>query len=88
MRFLRAVYRACRQAVGPDYPILIKLSGADHIRSGLTPADVVQVARVMETEGVDGFEVSGGTVESGFHILRGEIPIRQPVAGHGPCAST
>lgn len=62
-----AYLRFYREAVGPDFPILIKLSGADHIRGGLTPTEVAQIACSMEAEGVDGFEVSGGTVESGFH---------------------
>jgi 2,4-dienoyl-CoA reductase-like NADH-dependent reductase (Old Yellow Enzyme family) len=84
MRFLRVIYRTCRDAVGPDYPILIKINGSDYKRGGLTPADAAQIAQAMEAEGMDGFEVSGGTIESGFYGLRGEIPIRQLVRGRGP----
>ncbi len=84
MRFLRAVYRACRAAVGPEFPILIKINGADHTPNGLTPDDTAQIAQALEAEGMDGFEISGGTVESGFHIIRGEVPVRQLVEGRGP----
>lgn len=84
MRFLRAVYRACRDAVSPDYPILIKINGSDYKPGGLTPSDAVQIAQMVEAEGMDGFEISGGTIESGFYGLRGEIPIRQLVEGRGP----
>ncbi|MFW6082565.1 MAG: NADH:flavin oxidoreductase, partial [Chloroflexota bacterium] len=43
MRFLRAVCRAVRRQVGPDYPLFIKLSMLDGIKGGLTLNDGAKV---------------------------------------------
>jgi 2,4-dienoyl-CoA reductase-like NADH-dependent reductase (Old Yellow Enzyme family) len=59
--------------VGPDYPIIIKINGSDWLplRDGLGTPELVEVARIMEREGVDAIEVSVGTYESGFPVVRG-----------------
>ena len=64
-RFLMEVYRAIRHEVGNDYPVLIKLNGADNLDGGLTGEDAVTVARALDTAGIDAIEVSGGTPASG-----------------------
>jgi 2,4-dienoyl-CoA reductase-like NADH-dependent reductase (Old Yellow Enzyme family) len=72
-RLLREVHRAIRARVGDDYPILLKLNGADALplRRGLKTDELVEVARLMEGEGVDAVEVSVGHYESGFPVVRG-----------------
>jgi 2,4-dienoyl-CoA reductase-like NADH-dependent reductase (Old Yellow Enzyme family) len=67
MRLLREVYRAIRQRVGPDYPILLKINGTDmlpHFRRGVHTSDMVRVAKELQDEGLDAVEVSRGTYES------------------------
>lgn len=73
MRFLIEVYRAVRERVGPEYPVILKINGSDDLplRKGLDPDDMVEVARRMEAEGVDGVEISAGHYESGFTFERG-----------------
>jgi 2,4-dienoyl-CoA reductase-like NADH-dependent reductase (Old Yellow Enzyme family) len=58
-KLLRDTYRAMRDRVGPDYPIIIKINGSDWLplRVGLKTAELVEVARIMEREGVDAVEV-------------------------------
>ena len=64
-RFLLEVYRKVRQTVGDDYPVLIKLNGADFLDGGLSMEDAVYAAKVIDREGIDAIEVSGGTSASG-----------------------
>jgi 2,4-dienoyl-CoA reductase-like NADH-dependent reductase (Old Yellow Enzyme family) len=74
VRFLVEVYRATRERVGADLPVILKLNGSDDLplRKGLRPEDLVQVARRMETEGVDAVEVTAGHYESGLTFERGQ----------------
>ena len=73
VRFLRDVYRAIRAKVGAGYPVIVKLNGSDYLplRPGLKTPALVQIARVLEQDGVDAVEVSVGHYESGFPIVRG-----------------
>lgn len=51
MRFLLQVLRAVRQEVGPDYALGIRL-GASTVHGGVTEADLVEVVRAIEAEGL------------------------------------
>lgn len=64
-RFLLEVYRSVRQTVGDDFPVLIKLNGADFIDGGLSIEEAVYAAKKLDSEGIDAIEVSGGTPASG-----------------------
>jgi 2,4-dienoyl-CoA reductase-like NADH-dependent reductase (Old Yellow Enzyme family) len=64
-RFLLEAYQAVRSAVGPDFPIMIKLNGSDNLAGGLTIEDAVFAAKALDKEGIDCIEVSGGTPASG-----------------------
>jgi 2,4-dienoyl-CoA reductase-like NADH-dependent reductase (Old Yellow Enzyme family) len=73
LRFLREVYRAVRAAVGPNYPVILKLNGHDQLwlRNGLSTTTLIDIARAMEQEGVDAIEISVGHYESGLPMVRG-----------------
>lgn len=62
-RFLVEIVRAMRAAVGPNFPIGVKLNSADFQRGGFDEAESMVVVEVLEAEGVDLLEVSGGTYE-------------------------
>ncbi len=62
-RFLLEVVRAMRAAVGPGYPIGVKLNSADFQRGGFTEEASMAVIEALEGEGIDLIEVSGGTYE-------------------------
>lgn len=86
-RLLREVHRAVRDRVGDDFPVILKLNGSDWLplRDGLGPDELVEVARVMEDEGVDAVEISVGHYESGFPVVRGRFwrCLRGMVGGSG-----
>ncbi len=65
-RFALEVLQACRQAVGPRYPLFIKLNSEDAMGDeGLQVDEAVQVAAWLDDAGIDAIEVSGGTPAAG-----------------------
>jgi 2,4-dienoyl-CoA reductase-like NADH-dependent reductase (Old Yellow Enzyme family) len=61
-RFVKEVMQRTRELVGPDFPIMIKLSFSDFVKGGLTADEAVQMAAIMADAGIDCIEVSGGTL--------------------------
>lgn len=64
LRFVSEVYSAIRRAVGPEFPVLVKLNSSDFEKGGYSEADALRVMKAMEELGIDGIEISGGTYES------------------------
>jgi 2,4-dienoyl-CoA reductase-like NADH-dependent reductase (Old Yellow Enzyme family) len=64
-RFLLETYEGIRGVVGPDYPVLIKLTGSDFMTGGLTREEAAEAAVQLDQLGIDAIEVSGGTPASG-----------------------
>ncbi len=63
-RFVLEVYRAMRAAVGPEFPIGIKLNSADFQRGGFTEEESLDAIRALANAGIDLIEISGGTYET------------------------
>ena len=63
-RFVLEVYRAMRAAVGPRYPISIKLNSADFQKGGFTEQESLAVVQALAAQGIDLVEISGGTYEA------------------------
>jgi 2,4-dienoyl-CoA reductase-like NADH-dependent reductase (Old Yellow Enzyme family) len=62
---LMDVLRAVRSAVGPGFPVLVKMNGRDDIDNGLSPEDSLQVGRMLAQGGIDAIELSGGFLTGG-----------------------
>lgn len=62
-RLLYAVVEAVRAAVGPGFPIGIKLNASDFQKGGFSNAECLQVVAHLNTLGVDLLELSGGSLE-------------------------
>ena len=62
--FVLGVYRAMRLAVGPAFPIGIKLNSADFQRGGFTEEESIETIRALADAGRDLIEISGGTYEA------------------------
>lgn len=73
MRFLMETVKAVRAAVGPAFPVGVKMNSADFQRGGFSPEDAVVVARALEAAGVDLLEVSGGNYEAPAMAGNGEL---------------
>lgn len=62
-RFLLGVVREVRKAVGPKFPISVKLNSADFQAGGFSNEDAQQVVKWLGVEKIDLLELSGGTYE-------------------------
>jgi 2,4-dienoyl-CoA reductase-like NADH-dependent reductase (Old Yellow Enzyme family) len=62
-RALLESVNAVRAAVGPEFPVGVKLNSADFQRGGFDFTESLQVAKWLEAAGVDLLEISGGTYE-------------------------
>jgi 2,4-dienoyl-CoA reductase-like NADH-dependent reductase (Old Yellow Enzyme family) len=59
------VIQKVRNRVGPDFPILMKMNSRDHLEGGLSLEDALTAGGLLEKEGLDALEISGGTFLSG-----------------------
>lgn len=62
-RLLLDVVRAIRAAVDPHFILAVKLNSSDFQKGGFDHTESVQVALMLQDEGVDFIEVSGGNFE-------------------------
>lgn len=70
MRFPLEVVRAVRQAVGPGFPVLYRMSADEKVPGGLTLDETRPFAVRLEQEGVDALHVSAGVYESAQWIIQ------------------
>jgi len=61
MRFLLETLKAVRDAVAPDLPVGVRLTGPDDAEGGLTLDEVVAAARRLAAEGAAYLSISGGS---------------------------
>lgn len=71
-RLLMRIVKETRQAVGPDYPISVKLNSADFQRGGFEQHDSLEVIRMLSDARIDLLEISGGTYENVVFLVRDE----------------
>ena len=64
-RLLLEVINAVRLAVGPSFPIGIRINSTDQLAGGLTEADALAVIRLLDQTSIDLIDISGGTYFSG-----------------------
>lgn len=84
LRFPLEVLRAVRNEVGPDYPVLFRMNGEEHVEGGRSLKDSVRMAKRLAEEGVNAIDVSGGLIESAPWI----IPTQSMTPGvHIPAAT-
>ena len=60
-RLVLEVLRSIREAVGRDYPILIKLNSEDFTDGGFSVEDMLELSGLLEEAGIDAIELSGGS---------------------------
>lgn len=70
MRFPLEVVRAVRQAVGPDFPIIYRMSADEKVPGGLTLDETKVFAKALEKEGVNAIHVSAGVYTSAAWIIQ------------------
>ncbi len=63
-RALLEVLQSVRHHTGGDYPVLVKLNCQDFVENGLTLEDSLQVGIMLEEQGIDAIELSGGLLNN------------------------
>lgn len=61
MRPLLDAVEAVRAAVGPEFPIAVKLNSSDRLEGGLDEDDALEVVAALDGSSVDLIDISGGT---------------------------
>ncbi len=62
LRFGREVIAAVREAVGEDFPIIVRMNAQDYVDGGLTIEDAEELAFALEEIGVDALSITSGTM--------------------------
>ena len=60
-RIVIEVVAEVRRAVGPTFPIGIKINSTDKLEGGLTQDDALEVVRLLDQTSIDLIDISGGT---------------------------
>lgn len=70
--FVKQIVQACREAVGPDYPLFIRISADEFLgQKGLTIEETTKVyAPLLEELGIDCIDVSGGIQERVYYNIQ------------------
>ncbi|MCB1164768.1 MAG: NADH:flavin oxidoreductase/NADH oxidase family protein [Leptospiraceae bacterium] len=76
-RFLLEAVRAVRKAVGANVALAVKLNSADFQKGGFDQGESLQVAEMLEKEGIDLLEISGGNYESPSFLLNDGVGVRE-----------
>jgi len=76
MRFPVSVVREVRAALGPGFPILVKMNLNDGMRGGLEVEEATEVATAFEAAGATALVPSCGfTAKTPLYMLRGGVPV-------------
>ena len=66
-RFLEQVFTRCKEYVGENFPIIVRLSGTDYEPGGMTIDDTIYYAQRLEQLGCAAIDVSGGDHHQMIH---------------------
>jgi 2,4-dienoyl-CoA reductase-like NADH-dependent reductase (Old Yellow Enzyme family) len=77
VRLLLEAIEATRAAVGPNFPIAVKLNSSDQLEGGFDAEDALEVVAALDRSSADLIDISGGTCFPGARSA-------SDGAGHGP----
>jgi NAD(H)-dependent 7beta-hydroxy-3-oxo-delta4-cholenoic acid oxidoreductase len=60
LRFVLEVMESIKSRAGRDFPVIVRISGDEHVTGGRDLAETLYMAPKLVEAGVDAFEVSGG----------------------------
>ncbi|MCG8470707.1 MAG: FAD-dependent oxidoreductase [Desulfobacterales bacterium] len=84
LRFPCDIIKACRQAVGDDVPLSIRMAGNDFVPQSNTDAETPRIAKAYQQSGIDLLNVTGGWHESKVP----QLPMDLPRTGYAYLAAT
>jgi len=84
LKLLLEIIKRTKAKAGPDFPIIVRISGDDRVPGGRTLQETQFIAPILVEAGVDAFEVSGGTIPTSFWAV--VPPSGTPLALNAPFA--
>lgn len=63
-RFLTETIALCCAEVGPFFPILVRFSADEFLKDGLDMEQAVEIAKLLDANGVDAIDISAGGLRS------------------------
>ena len=60
-RIVVEIISEVRRAVGPSFPVGIRINSTDQLEGGLTEVDALEVVRILDQTSIDLIDISGGT---------------------------
>lgn len=76
-RILIEAIQRIKNNTGNNFPVLVKINSDDFIDGGMNHLEMIEVAKILENNGIDAIELSGGTSFS----KEGYDPVRKGVNG-------
>ena len=77
-RIVLEVIEAVQRAVGPSFPIGIKINSTDKLEGGLTDDDALEIVRLLDRSSVDLIDISGGTYFPGAKASSDGVSVDGP----------
>ena len=74
IKFLSDIVNKIRDKCGKDFPVLIKISGSDDLFNSFNNEQLIQLTKFLNSINISAIEISYGTMDYAFSIIRGEIP--------------
>jgi len=74
MRFALEIINAVRQAVGADYPVIVRIAGNDFVAGSNSNKEACILARELESGGADAINVTGGWHETRVPQITMAVP--------------
>jgi 2,4-dienoyl-CoA reductase-like NADH-dependent reductase (Old Yellow Enzyme family)/thioredoxin reductase len=65
LRFPLEIVRRARELVGPDFPLLFRISGEEAVQLGRTVPESIEMMKQLVSAGIDAADISIGVYESG-----------------------
>ena len=64
MRFITQIFKGIRKSLGKKFNISVKLNSSDFQKGGFSEEESIEVAKVLDSLGIDLLEISGGSWEN------------------------
>jgi len=65
LRIVVEIIKGIKGLLDKEFPLIVKLNSSDFLPQGLNIEESAQIAILLEKEGINGIEISGGTAEAG-----------------------
>jgi 2,4-dienoyl-CoA reductase-like NADH-dependent reductase (Old Yellow Enzyme family) len=75
LRIVDEIIQGIKGLLGKEFPLIVKLNASDFLSEGLNIDESIEIAKILESKGTDGLEVSGGMAEAGKgSVWKGLLP--------------